>query len=118
NPHAASGRSEECLAGRASSAPTTERQRAAWRRRAAVIKQTLVASLICVWLAVVSGAQEPVSFAKDIRPILQASCERCHGDLQVSGLDLRTRDGALKGGSHGVAIVPGSADQSRLYRRI
>jgi Protein of unknown function (DUF1553)/Protein of unknown function (DUF1549)/Planctomycete cytochrome C len=65
-----------------------------------------------------SGAQEPVSFEKDIRPILQGSCEACHGELHVSGFDLRTRDGALKGGDHGAAIVPGSADQSRLYRRI
>jgi hypothetical protein len=65
-----------------------------------------------------SGAQDSVSFDRDIRPILRASCETCHGDLKVSGLDLRSRDEALKGGDHGVAIVPGSADQSRLYRRI
>jgi hypothetical protein len=31
---------------------------------------------------------------------------------------LRTREGALKGGDSGAAIVPGKADQSRLYRRI
>jgi mono/diheme cytochrome c family protein len=94
--------------------------------------QTLVASLTCVWgLAAVPGIQEvalkaasgrqeaaPVSFAKDIQPILRANCEACHGDLKTSGLDLRTRDAALKGGDHGVAIVPGSADQSRLYRRV
>ena len=88
--------------------------------------RTLVASLTCVWglagasgaLKAVSGAQEPVSFAKDIQPIFQAACETCHGDLHTSGLDLRARDTALKGGDHGVAIVPGSADQSRLYRRV
>jgi hypothetical protein len=31
---------------------------------------------------------------------------------------LRTRESALKGGDNGAAIVPGKADQSRLYRRI
>src|SRR5262245_38480047 len=62
------------------------------------------------------GVDDLVSFDKDVRPIFQA-CETCHGELQMSGLDLRTRDGALKGGDHGAAIVPGSADQSRLYRR-
>jgi hypothetical protein len=31
---------------------------------------------------------------------------------------LRTREGALKGGDSGAAIVPGKADQSRLYRRV
>ncbi len=66
----------------------------------------------------VSGAQDPVSFARDIRPIVQGTCATCHGELQVSGLDLRTRESALKGGDHGAAIVPGRADQSRLYRRI
>jgi Protein of unknown function (DUF1553)/Protein of unknown function (DUF1549)/Planctomycete cytochrome C len=90
-----------------------------------LIRQALVASLVAVWGVAVIGSvaplpavQEPVSFARDIRPIFQATCESCHGEPQVSGLDLRTREGALKGGDHGVAIVPGSADQSRLYRRI
>src|SRR5262245_4565076 len=83
------------------------------------------ASWVCLWGLVVFAAvmptvdaQEPISFERDIQPILQASCESCHGELHVSGLDLRTRDSALKGGDHGVAIVPGSADQSRLFRRI
>jgi len=90
-----------------------------------VTTRTFVASLASVSVMViigsavpVSGRQETVSFAKDIRPILQGTCQTCHGELQESGLDLRTRDGALKGGNHGAAIVPGSADQSRLYRRI
>jgi hypothetical protein len=90
-----------------------------------MVRHTFVASLICAsGLALaastvrVSGAQETVSFDRDIRPVLQASCETCHGELQMSGLDLRTRESALKGGDHGAAIVPGSADRSRLYRRI
>ena len=90
-----------------------------------MIKQTLVTSLMCGWALVViawvvpiSGAQEPTSFARDIQPILQGSCWTCHGELQTSGLDLRTREGALKGGDSGAAIIPGKADQSRLYRRI
>jgi hypothetical protein len=95
------------------------------RRRAAWIRQAFVASLVAVGsltlpgpFAPVTSAQDAVSFAKDVRPILHAACEGCHGDLQASGLDLRTRETALKGGDQGVAIVPGSAEQSRLYRRI
>src|SRR5713226_533845 len=90
-----------------------------------MVKHTVVALLAGVWglaavgaVAPASGSQETVSFERDIRPILQASCETCHGELQVSGLDLRTRESALKGGDHGVAIVPGAAEQSRLFRRI
>jgi hypothetical protein len=95
------------------------------RQEGCMFRQTLAAGLVGAWgiaaggsTGAVSGAQQPVSFAQDVRPILQASCEICHGDMRTSGLDLRTRDTALKGGNHGVAIVPGSAEQSRLYRRI
>ncbi len=61
----------------------------------------------------------PVSFAADIQPIFAGSCWNCHGEGQrSSGFDLRTRESALRGGSRGSDIVPGSAEQSRLYRRV
>ena len=51
--------------------------------------------------------------------ILQRKCLQCHGEtLQMSGLDLRTREGLLKGGDKGPAIVPGNAEASRAYRRV
>jgi Protein of unknown function (DUF1553)/Protein of unknown function (DUF1549)/Planctomycete cytochrome C len=66
-----------------------------------------------------SGAQESVSFTKDIQPIIQNSCLKCHGEaLQLSKLDLSTRDAAMKGGEKGAAIVPGKSEESRLYRRV
>jgi hypothetical protein len=44
---------------------------------------------------------------------------QCHGLANpMAGLDLRTREGALKGGSHGPAIVPGNAPASRLYKHV
>jgi len=65
------------------------------------------------------GTQEAVSFTKDIQPILQNSCWKCHGEaMQLSKLDLRTREAALKGGEKGPSIVPGNAGESRLYRRV
>jgi hypothetical protein len=36
----------------------------------------------------------------------------------MANLDLRTRDGALKGAKHGPVIVPGDAAASHLYRRL
>src|SRR5438477_8864076 len=66
-----------------------------------------------------SGAQEPVSFTKDIQPIFQNSCWKCHGEaMQLSKLDLHTLEGALKGGEKGAAIVPGKSEESHLYRRV
>ena len=81
-------------------------------------RPAFVVAAVCVWSVGVARTQNTVSFEKDVRPILQSSCESCHGELQVSGLDLRTRESALKGGDGGAAIVPGRADQSRLYRRV
>jgi hypothetical protein len=64
-------------------------------------------------------AQAPSDFTKAIRPIMERSCWNCHGDaLQLSGLDLSTRESALRGGDGGAAIVPGRAEESRLYRRV
>jgi hypothetical protein len=60
-----------------------------------------------------------VSFAHDVAPILARSCMQCHGLANpMANLDLRTREGALKGGQHGPAIVPGDAARSNLYRHV
>ena len=65
----------------------------------------------------VACASAQVSFSSDIQPILESSCLKCHGaKLQLSKLDLRTREGALRGGSHGPALVPGDPEASRLFR--
>jgi hypothetical protein len=64
-------------------------------------------------------AQTPSDFTSRIRPIMERSCWNCHGEsLQLSGLDLRTRESALRGGDSGAAIVPGRAEESRLFRRV
>jgi hypothetical protein len=64
-------------------------------------------------------AQAPSEFSRAIRPILERSCWNCHGEaLQLSGLDLTTRASALRGGDSGSAVVPGRAEESRVYRRV
>ena len=68
------------------------------------------------------GAQwdAPVSFAKDIQPIMERSCWTCHGaTMQLSKLDLRTRESARCAAARTApALVPGNAEQSRLYRAV
>src|SRR5213078_3366094 len=81
------------------------------------------AKFLLAWAAAatasVGAADKPVSFTADIRPVFENSCWKCHGGaIQLSKLDLRTRDAALKGGQKGVAIVPGKAVESRLYRLV
>ena len=55
----------------------------------------------------------------EVRPVLEKTCLPCHGpQTKSSGLDLSTRDGLLKGGEHGPAIVPGDPKASLLYKLV
>ncbi len=64
-----------------------------------------------------TGAE--ITFTDHIRPIFERSCWNCHGEAsQLSDLDLRTREAAVEGGTRGPALVPGRADESRLYRML
>ena len=64
-----------------------------------------------------TGAE--VTFTDHIRPIFERSCWNCHGEAsQLSGLDLRTREAAVEGGARGPSLVPGRADESRLFRML
>ena len=86
----------------------------------------LLATGAVVILVALPKAQAPtpaaaadVTFSRDIEPIFAKSCWNCHGvDAQLADLDLSTREAALRGGEHGAAIVPGKAEQSRLYRMV
>jgi len=60
-----------------------------------------------------------VDFVKDIQPLFQQSCIKCHGpEKQKGDLRLDSKAMAMKGGKDGVAITAGQADKSDLYRRI
>ena len=87
---------------------------------------TSIALAFLVSIGALPGAQSglplapsPVSFAKDVQPILENNCLSCHGDaMQMGRLDLRSRESALQGGAHGAVLVPASAEQSKLYRMV
>lgn len=56
-----------------------------------------------------------VTYAKDIRPLFEASCFRCHGGQQQKGkLRLDSLASALKGGEDGKVVVPGDSKKSLL----
>jgi len=59
--------------------------------------------------------KKDLTFDKDIAPIFKASCVGCHGGARPrSGLDLSTKDTALKGGRGKSDIVAGHGDQSNV----
>ncbi len=60
-------------------------------------------------------------FEKKVRPVLVKDCYKCHsaeGGRIKGGLRVDTRDGLLKGGDSGPAIIPGNPDRSPLIRAI
>ncbi len=64
-------------------------------------------------------AHGPVSPREILVTTINVKCLLCHGRRrQEGGLDLRTRESALKGGVSGPAIVPGDPDASLMIKRI
>ena len=57
-----------------------------------------------------------VDFVDDVKPILQTHCIRCHNDDSLfGGLNLMTKESAMKGSARGPILVPGHPDKSLLY---
>ena len=75
-------------------------------------------------LAILAASLPPaasggISFATDIKPLLERHCVACHGEaLQQNGLRLDQRDAALRGGVSGAAIEPGDPGASALIQRL
>ena len=60
-------------------------------------------------------------FEAKIRPVLVQKCYGCHNSKMsapMGSLVLDTKDGLLKGGVHGPALVPGKPDESRLLKAL
>jgi mono/diheme cytochrome c family protein len=58
-------------------------------------------------------------FKKQIQPVLTKRCVRCHGSEKTeSELDLTDREGLLRGGNRGPAVIVGNAKESLLYQLI
>ena len=61
------------------------------------------------------AADRPIDFARDVKPILQVSCVRCHArGRDRGGFSIETRERLLAGGDSGDAVVPGDSARSRL----
>src|SRR5438105_13074477 len=64
-----------------------------------------------------AAAKNEVDFARDVRPLLESRCWKCHGETKhESGLSLHRREAAFVGGDSGKEFEPGNSAESRLIR--
>ena len=93
------------------------------------MKKQIIIPLIAVFLVsaftiVLLGSTEiapsaEVSYAGDVRPILESRCASCHmGEFVSEGLDMNTYESLLEGSQNGPVIVPGNAGDSLLVEMI
>jgi WD40 repeat protein len=80
------------------------------------MKSIRFAVLVALFLAAKTApAQQPPSYAKQIRPFLAKYCLECHNAKALKGdLNLGSVQGMLQGGKSGPVVVPGKPDDSRL----
>ena len=80
------------------------------------------ALLLISFIGLMNAAQAPaakVGFEKDVLPIFQQACAKCHlGDASMGKLHLGSEADLLRGGSSGASIVPGKSADSLLVKRI
>ncbi len=56
-----------------------------------------------------------MDFSRDVKPILQVACVRCHArGNDKGGFSIETRESLLRGGDTGPAVVPGRSAESFL----
>lgn len=63
--------------------------------------------------------EDPAEFFEmSVRPLLADRCFTCHTASAMGGLEMKSREGLLKGGDSGPAIVPGHPEQSLLIQAV
>lgn len=81
----------------------------------------LSSGLLIFGLLAASGSADEAGpdFRKDIAPIFEAKCIRCHGAKRRGGkLDMRSLEAMIEGGVTGPAIKKGNARKSLLFELI
>jgi WD40 repeat protein len=65
------------------------------------------------------GEKPPPDFARDVLPIIEDNCLRCHSAAsQKGGLILDTHEDIMIGGENGTVLIAGDAAKSRLVQMI
>ena len=73
----------------------------------------------CPATAATPPPARPVSFAREVAPILDRWCVSCHGSREArAALRLDSLGGVLRGGDTGPVVIPGNPADSLLLAKI
>ncbi len=76
-------------------------------------------ALVFVAFSALAAPPDPAEqFEVKIRPVLANRCFGCHSTAPLGGLTMTSRNGLLKGGKSGPAVVPGNVADSLLIQAI
>lgn len=92
----------------------------------------IVISMLCVGaimgLGFASLQQSPrqqskptaYTYTKDIAPLVKSYCRPCHDseNENPSGLSMDDYERFMKGGNHGLTVIPGKPKESNLYLKL
>src|SRR5262245_46865803 len=75
--------------------------------------------LACIMMAMAPGsclgADEPITYSKNVKPFLTQYCHTCHNPMKLQGgLNVETVSGMFEGGVSGPSIISGKPDESYL----
>src|SRR5258707_11524266 len=65
-----------------------------------------------------AAADKAEQFEIKIRPILANRCFACHSSTALGGLTMSNREGLLRGGKSGPALIPGKPEESLMIQAI
>ena len=66
-----------------------------------------------------AASHTEISYARDVRPMLESRCGNCHmGEFTSADLHMDTYESLMAGSQNGPVIVAGSAKESLLIQKI
>jgi WD40 repeat protein len=78
-----------------------------------------LALLVCLLPLSAAVAEAPVSFFRDVAPVLKRNCHSCHRPGKAKGgLDLSTFAAVMRGGGEGTVLIAGKPHESLLIESV
>jgi mono/diheme cytochrome c family protein len=90
-----------------------------WIRNALIVLAAFGAVATATAAPVLAAEDKPVSYHREIRPILNANCNACHKPDKSKGeLDMTTFAALVKGGQNGSPVEAGKPQESLIVEMI